>query len=117
MSGDEFGVAQHWIDRVAVLSVSGAVDMLSAPALTEAITAALSAEPAGLIVDLSNVEFLASAGMSVLISAHEQAAPAVRFGVVADGPATSRPIKLVGIDSIIDLYATLDEATGAFSDA
>jgi hypothetical protein len=30
--------------------------------------------------------------------------------VVADGPATSRPLKLVGIANIIDLFSTLDEA-------
>jgi len=35
--------------------------------------------------------------------------------VVADGPATSRPLRLVGIADIIDLYATLDEALAALT--
>ena len=56
------------------------------------------------------MEFLASAGMGVLIAAQDELAPAIRFAVVADGPATSRPLKLVGVTDVVDLYATLDEA-------
>ena len=94
-----------------VLSVRGAVDMLSAPQFTEAICAALGNAPAGLIVDLTGVEFLASVGMSVLVAAQEAAdAMSVRFGIVAEGAATSRPIRLLGIDALLTIYPTLDDA-------
>ena len=57
------------------------------------------------------VDFLASVGMRVLVAAQEAAdAMSVRFGIVADGPATSRPIRLLGIDAILALYPTLDDA-------
>ncbi|MCW2691286.1 MAG: anti-sigma-factor antagonist [Mycobacterium sp.] len=113
----EFEVNEDWVGQVIVLSVSGAVDMLSAPRLTESIRAAIPKAPTGLIIDLSNVEFLASAGMSVLVAAHEQVTPSARFGVVADGPATSRPIKLVGIADIVSLYPTLGDALADFDNA
>lgn len=116
VGNDEFAVAENWAGRVVVLSVSGAVDMLTAPGLTEAINAAQSKTPSGLIVDLSMVEFLASAGMSALVTAHEEITPSARFGVVADGPATSRPMELVGIADILGLYPTLDEAMADFAD-
>jgi hypothetical protein len=48
--------------------------------------------------------------MTVLITAHRDIAPSARFGVVADGPSTSRPLKKIGIDSIVGVYRTLDEA-------
>ena len=49
--------------------------------------------------------------MSVLVAAQQAAdAMSVRFGVVADGPTTSRPIRLLGIDAILALYPTLDDA-------
>jgi anti-anti-sigma regulatory factor len=64
---------------------------------------------------MSDVEFLASAWMGVLIAAQDELAPAVGFAVVADGPATSRPLKLVGVTDVVDLYATLDEALGALT--
>ncbi len=68
-----FEVQESWSDRLVVLSVCDAVDMLSAPQLTEAICDALSKAPAGLIVDLTEVNFLASVGMSVLVAAQEAA--------------------------------------------
>ena len=34
----------------------------------------------------------------------------VQFGIVADGAATSRPIRLLGIDAILTIYPTLSDA-------
>jgi hypothetical protein len=48
--------------------------------------------------------------MTVLVAARTEAGPSTRFGVVADGAATSRPIKLMGIDAVLPLYSTLDGA-------
>ena len=108
---DGFEVRESCSDRIVVLAVSDAVDLLSTPRMSEAICAALGKAPAGLIVDLTDVEFLAAVGMRVLVAAQEAAdAMSVRFGIVADGPATSRPIRLLGIDAILALYPTLDGA-------
>ena len=49
----------------------------------------------------------------VLVAAREQAASDIRFGVVASGPATSRPLTLIGLADIIGLYPTLAEARDA----
>ena len=108
-------ITERRIDGVVVVSVSGVVDMLTAPQLEAAIEAALEQKPAALIVDFTNVDFLASAGMGVLVAAQDRSGPDIRFSVVADGPATSRPLKLVGIADIVALYATLDEALAAQS--
>ncbi|BBX33983.1 anti-anti-sigma factor [Mycolicibacterium mageritense DSM 44476 = CIP 104973] len=101
------------IGEVSVVSVSGTVDMLTAPWLEEAIGAAVKGSPSAVVVDMSAVDFLASAGMGVLVAARNDLDPDVRFAVVADGPATSRPLKLIGITDVVDLYATLDEALSA----
>jgi anti-sigma B factor antagonist len=106
----QFDVGKHQAGQAVVLTVAGEVDMLTAPRLTEAIEAALAAKPEALVVDLSKVEFLASAGMTALVTAQGEVVPPTRFAVVADGPATSRPIKLMGIDSVLPLYSTLDSA-------
>jgi anti-anti-sigma factor len=112
---DEFDIRESWIDRVVVLSVCDEVDLLSAPRFTEAIGGALAKAPTGLIVDLTEVNFLASIGISIIIEAQEQAsAISARFGVVAEGAATSRPIKLLGLDAILALYPTLDDALRTF---
>ncbi|ATA27286.1 anti-sigmafactor antagonist [Mycobacterium lepraemurium] len=110
-----FEVGKHQVDQAVVLTVSGEVDMLSSPMLAEAIQTALAANPAALIVDLSKVGFLASAGITVLVTTQAKLQPPTKFAVVADGSATSRPIKLMGIDSVLSLYPSLDDALSALS--
>jgi anti-sigma B factor antagonist len=107
---DGLDLEEYWVDRVVVVAAAGTVDMLTAPELTEAIGVAAAQSPAAVIIDLSKVDFLASAGMSVLLEVHEEVTPHARFGVVADGPVTRRPMTLVGLDSVITLYRTLDDA-------
>ena len=104
---------EHEVDGVAVVVAVGAVDMLTAPQLQDAITAAAQRKPAGLVVDMTQVDFLGSAGMQVLMTSRKQLDAGIKFAVVADGPATSRPLKLVGIADIVALYASLDEALAA----
>lgn len=106
-------INEEWFGRTVVVSASGVVDMLTSPHLEAGLTTSLKRNPAAIIVDLSEVEFLASAGMGVLVAAREQAASDIRFGVVASGPATSRPLTLIGLADIIGLYPTLAEARDA----
>lgn len=112
-SGSTCEVTETWNGEIAVVAAAGVVDMLTAPQLEDALRKAVANKPEGLIVDLTGVEFLASAGMGVLVAAHDAADEGTRFCVVADGPATSRPLKLVGIADIVPLYESLDEALAA----
>lgn len=114
-SGSTCEISERWIERVVVIATAGVVDMITAPQLEEAIKVALSKTPEGIVVDLTEVEFLASAGMGILVAAHDEAPEGVGIHIVAEGPATSRPLKLVGIADIVPLHATLDEALAAFS--
>lgn len=113
---DDFNVDEKWADQVVVLSVGGSVDMLSAPWLTDAIESARAKSPTGMVVDLSRVEFLGSVGISVLVAAHENIGDSGKFAVVADGPATHRPLTLLGLGEIMSLYRTLDDALSALAD-
>jgi anti-sigma B factor antagonist len=106
----DFTVEESWVDRVVVVSVGGSVDMLSAPWFSEAIEGALAKDPAGLIIDLSKVDFLASAGMSVLMASNGSADHSRSFAVVANGPATYRPLTLMGLDEVLPLYRSLNDA-------
>lgn len=106
-------MTERWINRVAVVSVSGVVDMLTSSQLEVAINRTLERNPAAVVIDFTDVDFLASAGMGVLVAAHDKAGTGVAFSVVADGPATSRPLELVGIAEILNLYPTLDGALAA----
>ena len=112
-SGSTCALTETWVGEVAVVAAAGVVDMLTVPQLEDALRTVTAQKPEALIVDLTEVEFLASAGMGVLVAAHDAAKADTRFCLVADGPATSRHLKLVGIADIVPLYATLDDALAA----
>jgi len=101
--------------ELAVLAVTGSMDILTAPELADAVGKILTGQPSGLIIDLTAAEFLSSAGMSVLVNAHEAIAPYGSLGVVADGPSTARPLRLVGLDQTLTIYPTIEAAVAAMS--
>ncbi|MBV8860429.1 MAG: STAS domain-containing protein [Mycobacterium sp.] len=113
---DDFTAHETSVDGLAVVSVSGSVDMLTAPGLSDAIDSALAKKPNGLIVDLSKVEFLGSAGISVLMKTRDNFGESAQFCVVADGPATHRPLTLLGINEMMSLCRTLDDAVNKLTD-
>jgi anti-sigma B factor antagonist len=59
----------------AVVAVRGELDFYTAPRLWEAIDAAISATPHELVIDLSDVSFVDSSGLSVLVRAHKRLRP------------------------------------------
>ena len=111
---DELTIEEFWTERMVVVAVTGDLDLLTTPQLDHAILSALRKQPTALIVDLTRVDFLASVSMNLLVAVHQKITPAARFGVVADGPVTRRPMKLIGIDSVVALYQSVGDALDAF---
>ena len=121
MSQESYGVeapdlaggwqVEHYpVSHLVVVAATGEVDAQTAPLLTAAIREARGAAPeAGVIVDLSRVDFLASAGVTAILTTRHQVPPSTPFGVVADGAAL-RSMTVLGLASVIRLYRTVDEA-------
>jgi anti-sigma B factor antagonist len=112
----DFNTEESEVEGLAVVAVSGSVDMLTAPGLTEAIDSALAKKPKGLIIDLLKVEFLGSAGISVLMKTRDNLGESIPFCVVADGPVTHRPLTLLGINELMSLCRRLDDAVSKLTD-
>jgi anti-anti-sigma factor len=100
-------------DRLAVIKVSGDLDMLTAPALQACVARAMeSADP--VIIDLAAVDFLGSAGLSVLVEARTNAAQAqISCALVTDAATVLRPVELTGLTEILSPYPTLEAALAA----
>ena len=113
---DDFSTHESEVEGLALVAVSGSVDMLTAAGLTEAIDSALAKKPKGLIVDLLKVEFLGSAGISVLMKTRDNLGESIPFCVVADGPATHRPLTLLGINELMSVFRRLDDAVTKLTD-
>ena len=114
---DDFFAHESEVEGWPWSQSGGSVDMLTAPGLSEAIDAALAKKPKGLIVDLSKVEFLGSAGISVLMKTRDTLGEATPFCVVADGPATHRPLTLLGINELMSLSRRLDDAISKLTES
>ncbi|MGA9871337.1 MAG: STAS domain-containing protein [Rhodococcus sp. (in: high G+C Gram-positive bacteria)] len=113
-TGGTLEISVERIDGVVVLSVKGELDMVSTPYLTEAIDVVLAeASPSAVIVDLTDVPFLASIGMTVLVETHRRVSEFSDFAVVAAGPTTARPLTLMGLNETFSMYTDRDAALAA----
>jgi anti-anti-sigma factor len=101
---------------IEVVRARGDVDLLTAPELERYIEIALDKQPSAIVIDLTDVDFLASYGMAVLLQTKERLPQTTRLAVVADGPATSRPLTIVGLADVLTVCATLDAALAAVAD-
>ena len=104
-------IAQHWHEGGAlVVSVRGELDLRTAPRWGGALDDACAQRPAALVVDLSEVSFLGATAMTSLLSTQRDIGDSVRFVVVAAGPATARPLGLLGIDRVVRVLDSLEQA-------
>jgi anti-sigma B factor antagonist len=102
---------------VSVLTVSGEIDLTSGPRLRAALDEVLddpgAAAPTGVVVDLTAVSFLGSAGLAVLVDAHEHATQrGIALKVVIDGPgsAVARAFQAAAIHEHLDLRHSVGDA-------
>ncbi|MEV6626418.1 STAS domain-containing protein [Amycolatopsis sp. NPDC051114] len=106
-------VATEQCGRTLVLVVEGDVDLRTAPAVRQALESALGRRPWRLVVDLSRVQFLDSAGLEVLLAAHRQAAPRTDLRLVATTRATWRPIQITRLHEQLAIHTSRAEPIAA----
>jgi anti-sigma B factor antagonist len=103
--------------QVSVLTVSGEIDLTSGPRLRAALDEVLDDPGAtaltDVVLDLTGVTFLGSAGLAVLVDAHEHATQrGIALKVVIDGPGSpvARAFQAAAIHEHLDVHRTLDDA-------
>ncbi|MGW4487679.1 STAS domain-containing protein [Amycolatopsis sp. NPDC004368] len=107
-------VTTRWRDRAVVVTVAGEIDLVTAPELDEIVTGVVDEHPEVLVVDLSEVTFLSSAGLQVLAAAHQRLGER-GLRVVSTSHITTRPLTSTGLDTWIGLFTTVDEALAGAS--
>jgi anti-anti-sigma factor len=107
--GGADGVKLETLGDALVLRVTGALDLVLAPKIRQLVDRAQRQAPSVLVIDLTEVDFLASAGMAELVRAHRlTASMAVR--VVATGRVTLRPLELTRLTDELVIVPTLSAA-------
>jgi len=105
-------ISQRQESERQIIVAVGEVDLTTAPALREAMLAAVSQEDAQtLVVDLSQVDFIDSAGLALLVEARKRLAPEGRTLTVllTAGRQPERVLKLGRFDTIMKLAYSLSE--------
>lgn len=97
--------------EAVVVIAAGEIDMLTATRLQETLIAHLSSRPETLVVDLEQVSFLGSMGLTALALTERVAREQnVDLRVVATSRATLRPLEITGMAADFAVYASREEA-------
>ena len=87
-------------DGAAVVTVSGELDLSNVSRLEETIASTLAESPALLVFDLSDLRFMDSAGIAVLVRASTQ----VETVQIRDpSPGVKRLIEITGLTGVLPL--------------
>ncbi len=112
MNAAQLVVSRHQEPQGTVVEAAGEVDLTTAPQLREELLGAVGdAEKCGVIVDLSKVDFIDSAGLALLVEARKRLFPEGRTLsiLLAPGRQPERVLKLGRFDTIMTLAHHLSD--------
>ncbi|HHB91315.1 MAG TPA: anti-sigma factor antagonist [Anaerolineae bacterium] len=117
MSNSPFTIEHHQAKRCDIFTPHGRIDSSTAPQLEEALKSVIEAGRYNIVVNLSDVSFLSSAALRVLVSAAQQCRKLGRGGDVylAEVPEQLKEVfDLTGLDHLFKFFETDAEAAGSF---
>lgn len=98
-------------DGLALVKAVGEIDVASAETLAEAVSRALDTGKPRVLVDFAEVTFIDSTGLGVLVKSHRSAAErGVAFGLVHPTPQTLKLIRVLGLDQLLSIYDSTEDA-------
>ena len=112
MNAAQLTVSQRQDSKGIVIESIGEIDLTTAPQLKEYLMAAVnSPEKPPVIVDLSQVDFIDSAGLALLVEARKKLSPEGRTlnVLLAPGRQPERVLKLGRFDTIMNLAYSLND--------
>ena len=96
-----------------LIVATGEIDIGTADQVGNAVSAALSAGHGQVLLDVAAVTFIDSSGLAVLVKAHRQAqTQGASFAVVHPTPQTRKLIQVLGLDQLLLIYDSYEQALG-----
>jgi anti-sigma B factor antagonist len=105
-------------DDVYVVRVAGEVDMSHEEQLRAELHSAVEAETKGIVVDLTECEFIDSSGIRALLLSREEMKPdqsGESLAVAASSEQIIRILSVMGLDQVLPIEPTVEEAAAALS--
>jgi anti-sigma B factor antagonist len=100
-------------DGIAIVQLAGELDLYNAPDVRTALQQATADGPERVVVDLSEVEFIDSTALGVLIEARSRFADRKAFLLAGPGLETRRALEISGLDRHFGVHQSVDEALHA----
>jgi anti-sigma B factor antagonist len=105
-------------DDVYVVRVAGEVDMSHEEELRAELRAAVDADTTGIVVDLTECEFIDSSAIRALLLSRAEKGPnqgSESLAVAASSDQILRILSVMGLDQVIPIEPTVDQAAAALS--
>jgi anti-sigma B factor antagonist len=96
--------------EACVVKLGGELDLYNAPQIRETLLAACEDAPQRIVVDLSEVEFIDSTALGVLIEARSRLNNGRAFLLAAPGLETRRALEISGLDRHFSIHPSVSEA-------
>ena len=100
-------------DGYVVVSLAGELDLYNAHEVRDALLECCAESPNRLVVDLSDVKFIDSTTLGVLIEARTKLENRRGFLLASPGLETRRALEISGLDRHFAVHESLDEALAA----
>ncbi len=102
--------------EVTIVAVSESVDALTAPDLTRALTEQIKAGHSNLVVDLTGVEFMSSAGLRTLLGGvKESRTNGGDLRIASTNPGIDKVLKMSGFHNVAKVFTSSGEAAASFA--
>jgi len=98
------------VGEACVVKLAGELDLYNAPQVREALTKACDDSPTRVVVDLSDVEFIDSTALGVLIEARTKVHNRRAFLLAGPGLETKRALEISGLDRHFTVHESVSEA-------
>jgi len=111
-SGADLSIRVQTSGDRTIFAVDGEIDLYTAPVLRERVVAAVGDAPGTLVIDLSDVPFMDSSGLGVIVGCLKRAREAGGDLTLVTRPrsAPTKLLSLTGLDRAITTYPTTAEA-------
>ena len=104
------------VDEVTVIKLTGSIDALTAPQITEFIQGQVAKGHIKLVADMSGVDYTSSAGLRVLLGAiKETRAKSGDLRLTGVQPDVKKVLNLSGFTNILKMFDSLDVAVASYS--
>ena len=108
-------IQDRQVNEVTVISITGSIDALTAPNITEHINGLVSQNQIKLVADFGGVDYTSSAGLRVLLGAvKETRSKGGDLYLVDVQPDVEKVLTLSGFTSILKIFPSIDEAVNNF---